>query len=994
MNLTLPQDRPAVEIFNRINRKEALLLILCIASLLFSPIVGTALASDLPSTPPNGWWWYYGQTPSQVSALLSTNNARLVSIQVEQISPLLFTVAMVGNTGAYAKKWWWYYGQTPADLTNQIKTLNARLINLDAYEVNGVTYFAAVLISNTGADAASWWWYFGENPANIATLLTQNKARLLDLRQYSVNGVTNYAVVMVQNTGAFAQSWWWYYNVSATQVTSLLRQNSAYLTNLQLANESGPTFNVVMEKFPVPSGPGWWWYYGETPAELANRSTLNGAWIRDVKTYQLNGQRVFTALMSSAAPDYNVITQHNNNSRTGSYLVESTLTPGNVQSAFGLLYSREVNGAVYAQPLYIHGVKTSAGTKNLFFVATETNWVYAFDADDAGPSAVPVFARQLQPTGPSSVCTETPSGVVGITGTPVIDEAANVMYVVARNAQDQNHYLHKLDITNNLKDLVSPVAMGGADPSGVTFNAQCERQRPGLLLNDGIVYAAFGTFSCDTPCGIGVPYHGWIFGYKASDLSPAAIFCTSCANAGSDAGVWQTGGGLVSDGANIYFETGNGGPPLGDSFVKLQITGSWPGLSLAGSYTPVNAATLSAGDTDLGSGGPVLTAGGFLVGGGKQGRYYVVNSSGMQLAQDPAPAGGFDGFQAFTNTYHNDTSQPACPQQGSPNGCNAHPGTTCYVAPSQYGNGEICGPNIHGTPVFWPYANSSFGYVYEMPEKDYVKAFHYDNSAQHLQEAAAVTGPERPPDGMPGGFSSLSANLSENGILWTSWALGDAQWGNQPGRLAAFNALSLAELWHDDGGYIFAKSVPPTIAEGKVFRATGSGTVLVYGLVPKSGRARILGAPLATGAQTIQAVYKRSGAEHGVLGTPTGDPRSLDGGGWSQDFRSNLPLHAFTVVSVRPNAAAMVVSCSHPLPPSAYTQVESSIYWSAPTGAHIVSGEIRQFWLNQGGPFGSLGFPTSDEVPAPDGLGRLAEFEHGEVIWHFDKGASITKKKP
>ena len=132
-------------------------------------------------------------------------------------------------------------------------------------------------------------------------------------------------------------------------------------------------------------------------------------------------------------------------------------------------------------------------------------------------------------------------------------------------------------------------------------------------------------------------------------MSPAAIFCTSCANSGAEAGIWQTGGGLVSDGSNIYVETGNGGPPLGDSFVKLKITGSWPGLSLTGSYTPVNAATLNAGDTDLGSGGPVLL-GSVLVGGGKQGRYYVVKPSDMQLAQNPAPTGGFDGFQAFTNT--------------------------------------------------------------------------------------------------------------------------------------------------------------------------------------------------------------------------------------------------------------------------------------------------------------------------------------------------------
>jgi hypothetical protein len=696
----------------------------------------------------------------------------------------------------------------------------------------------------------------------------------------------------------------------------------------------------------------------------------------------------------------NVVTQHNNNDRTGAFLLESTLTPSNVTPvSFGLLYSRNVNGGIYAQPLYVHGVPTATvGKKNLFFIATETNWVYAFDADDMSASASPIFSRQLQPTGPSGVCGETPSGVVGITGTPVIDPDVNVMFVVARNATDQNHYLHKLDITNNFNDLTPPVKIGGTDPaSGVSFNGLCERNRPGLLLNNGIVYAGFGTFSCDAGCPEGVPYHGWVVGYKESNLSPAAIFCTSCGASGMQAGIWQTGGGLASDGANIYVETGNGPPPLGDSFLKLQITASWPGLSLAGSYTPVNAATLANGDTDLGSGGPVvLGSKGFLVGGGKQGRFYVVNTSSMTLAQDPAgPPYGFDGFQAYTNTYHNNSAQPACSAAGGATGCNAQPGTTCYVDPSRYGNGEICGPNIHGTPVYWEFANSNFGYVYHMSEKDYLKAFKFDNTTRHLQETPAVTGPEKPPDGMPGGFSSLSSSFGTNGIIWTSWPLGDGQWNLVPGKIAAFDALSLTELWSDEGNYLFAKSVPPTISEGKVYRATDSGVVLVYGLFPNP---HPLPPPLPFPAdpgdagRRLKLIHQRTGAENGLLGLPQGELRKLDDGGWAQDFSSKRPIHGYTTASVRPSMKAMDASCSKPLPPEAFTEIESSIYWGPNTEPHIVMGEIREFWLKQGGPKGKLGYPTSDEAPAPDGLGRMSHFEHGDVIWHYDKGAAISTK--
>jgi LGFP repeat len=701
----------------------------------------------------------------------------------------------------------------------------------------------------------------------------------------------------------------------------------------------------------------------------------------------------------------NVVTQHNNNNRTGAFLLESKLTPASVASGFGLLYSRNVNGAIYAQPLYIHGVQSSVGTKNLFFIATETNWVYAFDADDMSASASPIFSRQLQPPGAAdhnAVCGETPSGIIGITGTPVIDPDANVMYVVAHNGNSQTHYLHKLDITNNFNDLATPVAMGGTDPlSGVSFTAGCERNRAGLLLNNGIVYAGFGGYSCDhctDPNNHG--YHGWVLGYKANDLSPAAIYCTSCSGGNIEVGIWQTGGGLASDGANIYVETGNpvpGGPsPPGDSFLQLQITNSWPGLSLAGHYTPANAATLANGDTDLGSGGPVVLSNkGLLVGGGKQGRFYVINTSSMSLAQDPAgPPYGFDGFQAFTNTYHNDPSQGICTPAGGATGCNAQPGTTCYVDPSQYGNGEICGPNIHGTPVYWEFADSNFGYIYHMSEKDYLKAFKFDNATAHLNETPSATSTDKPPDGMPGGFSSLSASFGTNGIVWTSFPLGDSQWNLVPGRLAAFDALTLNEIWHDDGGYIFAKSVPPTISEGKVYRATGSGFVLVYGMLGTMGmhRQSPKGLEGAEAGQKLDEIYRRTGAENGLLGTPQGEVRKLEDGGWVRDFKSKRPIHGYTTASVRPSMKAMNVSCSKPLPPEAYTEVESSIYWGPRTGAYIVMGELRQFWLKQGGPNSKLGYPTSDEGPAPDGLGRMSSFEHGDVIWHYNKGAVMSLK--
>jgi len=288
-----------------------------------------ALAETLNTTP-TGWWWYYGVTPAQLSSLVSSDNARIVSLQVEQASPLLFTVAMVSNTGSYAKSWWYYYGVTASQLSANLTSNNARLVSLDAYDVNGTTLFAAVMISNTGADAKGWWWYYGVTASQIATLLSQNNARLVDFRSYVTGGVTRYAVVMIPNTGADAMAWWWYFGVTGSQVGSLLQQNNAFLISIEPADASGSTFNVVMEQ---NQGIYWWWYYGLSATDLGDRLSQNGARLLDVKTYFVNGARKFAAVMV-------------NNSNAATTRVGQILRSG-TDGETGL-YLKQVGGAVQA----------------------------------------------------------------------------------------------------------------------------------------------------------------------------------------------------------------------------------------------------------------------------------------------------------------------------------------------------------------------------------------------------------------------------------------------------------------------------------------------------------------------------------------------------------------------------------------------------------------------------------------------------------------------
>jgi hypothetical protein len=279
-----------------------------------------ALAETLNTTP-TAWWWYYGVTPAQLSSLISSNGGRIVSLQVEQSSPLLFTVAMVSNTGSYAKAWWYYYGVTGAQLSANVSALNARIVSLDAYDINGTTYFAAVLISNTGADAKGWWWYYGVTTAQVASLIQQNNARLVDFRSYKTAGVTRYAVVMIPNTGADAMAWWYYYGVSGAQVGSLLQQTGAFLTSIQPADSSGSTFNVIMQG---QSGFNWWWYYGVSASQLSDYLSQNGARLLDVKTYFVGGSRYFAAVMvnnsNAATTRIGNILRSGTDGETGLYL--------------------------------------------------------------------------------------------------------------------------------------------------------------------------------------------------------------------------------------------------------------------------------------------------------------------------------------------------------------------------------------------------------------------------------------------------------------------------------------------------------------------------------------------------------------------------------------------------------------------------------------------------------------------------------------------------
>jgi len=323
---------------------------------------------------------------------------------------------------------------------------------------------------------------------------------------------------------------------------------------------------------------------------------------------------LLSALLLPRALAVNVLIQHNDLARTGANTSETILTPANVNSTnFGQLFTDSVDGQVYAQPLYVENLNLSGGTHNVVFVCTESNSVYAFDADRGG--ATYWHVKLGTPYTPPSCGDLVP--VVGITGTPVIDLSSGTLYVDTKLAAGPAQALHALDITTGNEKFGGPVTLA----TNNIFNASLEHQRPGLLLLNGVVYVCFGSH-CDQGS-----YHGFVLGFNATNLSQVLSFNVTAT--GSEGAIWSGGmAPAVDTNGNIYVMTGNGTfdgtNNFGESMIKLNSS-----LSVLDYATPSNWSSLNSSDTDLGSGGPVLLPTHYVVGMGKDGKMYLADINHM-----------------------------------------------------------------------------------------------------------------------------------------------------------------------------------------------------------------------------------------------------------------------------------------------------------------------------------------------------------------------------
>jgi outer membrane protein assembly factor BamB len=314
------------------------------------------------------------------------------------------------------------------------------------------------------------------------------------------------------------------------------------------------------------------------------------------------------------------VTYHYDDLRTGWDRSETSLTQSTVgSSSFGRLFSTAVDGDVEAQPLVVSGLAIpNKGTHDVVYAATENDSVYALDAASGAVLWKRHYANSANgyaPMGQPDVGCEFIAPVIGITGTPVIDRSAGLMFFDAQERRVQgmtttfHHFLHAVDITTGRDVAGSPVEIQASlmVPGGgmVTFDPQWQLQRPGLLLSGGVVYLAFGSF-CDLEQRLS---HGWVLGYAESSLKQVAAFTASLSTGRGMSSFWAGGYGIAADASGaIYGATGNGdfngnsgATEWGDTILKLS-----PSLGVLDYFTPFNESFLNGNDLDLGGGGPML----------------------------------------------------------------------------------------------------------------------------------------------------------------------------------------------------------------------------------------------------------------------------------------------------------------------------------------------------------------------------------------------------
>jgi hypothetical protein len=511
------------------------------------------------------------------------------------------------------------------------------------------------------------------------------------------------------------------------------------------------------------------------------------------------------------------LTWRNDNARSGVDSQELALTPTTVNSStFGKLFSCPIDGYAYAQPLYVPNLPIPGkGTHNAIFVATEQDSVYEFDADaipcvqlwkaslippgDRQIFLPPIFCLPPIPCPPALPETLDITPSVGITGTPVIAMTASTLYAVAATqdvatAKTFSHRLYALDLATGQK-IIQRDGMEITTPPGQAhaFSSSVENQRAALLLDNGVVYVAFGSYQ------VPVDYRGWLFAYDSTSLQPIGVFDVA-PKATSGGGIWLSGGGPSADRYHdIFVATGDGPPNIASNYIdSILRIGTNGGLSVTDYFTPcdqgldwgVSANAVMQSESSA----PVLLPDStgsaaqphLMIGGSKEGFLYVVNRDIM---------GGF------------------------PSPCSDSAPRVQAIQTS----GAIL-----STPLFWNNA------IYVAPGNANLMSFPISGGIL----ATSPSAPQSPETlGPQGATPVISSNGTNNAILWLIDSSGALSTPNTAAILRAYDPNNLSnEIYNSatnssrDHAGPAVKFTIPTVANGKVY--VGTQTELdVYGLL-------------------------------------------------------------------------------------------------------------------------------------------------------------------
>jgi autotransporter-associated beta strand protein len=594
-----------------------------------------------------------------------------------------------------------------------------------------------------------------------------------------------------------------------------------------------------------------------TQSKRAARSTqcsVNAARGRAIGFEPLEERRLLSVNVTTARYDL---------ARDGANTSETVLTTSNVNtSTFGKIANMTTDAQIYTQPLIMTGVAVSGyGTRNVVYVATENDTVYAFDAQGNNPAQGYLWKTSLLnldsgTTGEVAVPesdygTTDITPIIGVTGTPVIDSTTNTMYVVGLFKETNVTYvqrLYALDITSGAVKLGGPVVISASVPgygtgssAGVlTFSAFRENQRTALTLANGEVYIAWASHGDQNP------WHGWVMAYNAATLNQDYVYCTTPGatsnDTGADAGgIWMSGGGIAVDSSgNLYFTTGNGSFNVnaGGTDYAMTLEKMSSNLVPEDYFSPYNESSLSGIDQDYGCSDVILlynqsgSAPNEALSEGKWGTIFLNNSNTGSLGE----------FNANGTGPNNDLGQA---------------NITTNVTTST---------NVHNTLAYWN------GYVYSGGDALPIEAFTVGNSTLGTttsSESSHVFGSPSSEDGQGAGLS-VSSNGTSNGILW---ALDNSGFNSNPAVLYAYSAANLnTVLWTSgqaangrDTAVNAVKFQTPVVANGYVYVA-GAGGVTVYGILPTVTTPASVSPSPVTGTTTNLSV---AGADSGADLPPT-----------------------------------------------------------------------------------------------------------------------------